>query len=64
MAALGHDVTVYNRGDDHINGKEYNTERLKTYRGVRIVTVPTPRHASVPVYSFLATVHALFSITM
>ena len=60
MAALGHDVTVYNRGDDHINGKEYNTERLKTYRGVRIVTVPTPRHASVPVYSFLATVHALF----
>ena len=61
MAALGHDVVVYNRGDDHIIGKEYNTERLKWYKGVRIVTVPTPPVASVPVYSFLATVHAIFA---
>ncbi len=61
MAALGHDVTVYNRGDDNIHGKEFNEERLKEYKGVRIITVPTPNGgASVPVYSFLATVHALF----
>ena len=61
MAALGHDVTVYNRGDDNIHGKAYNEERLKEYKGVRIITVPTPNGgASVPVYSFLATVHALF----
>lgn len=61
MAALGHDVTVYNRGDDNIHGKAYNEERLKEYKGVRIITVPTPNGgASVPVYSFLATVHAPF----
>ena len=60
MVARGHDVVVYNRGDDHINGKAFNSERLKTYKGVKIVTVPTPRHASVPIYSFLATVHAIF----
>ena len=61
MAALGHQVVVYNRGDDHINGKEYNAERLKSYKGVRIVTVPTPKAASVPIYSFLATVHAILT---
>ena len=61
MAALGHDDTVYNRGDDNIHGKEFNEERLKENKGVRIITVPTPNGgASVPVYSFLATVHALF----
>ncbi len=60
MARLGHQVVVYNRGGDDINGKQYNKERLTSYKGVRIVTVPTPKVASVPVYSFLATLHALF----
>ena len=61
MAALGHNVTVYNRGDDNIHGKEFNEERRKEYKGVRIVTVPTPNGgASVPVYSLLATLHAIF----
>lgn len=60
MAALGHDVTVYNRGDDNIHGKAYNEERLKSYKGVRIITVPTPNGAaSVPIYSLLATLHAI-----
>ena len=62
MAALGHQVVVYNRGDDNINGKAYNKERLKSYKGVQIVTIPTPKKiAPVPVYSFLATVHAIFT---
>ena len=62
MAALGHSVVVYNRGNDNIHGKDYNEKRLKEYKGVRIVTVPTPnRCASVPVYSFLATMHAAFA---
>ena len=61
MVALGHDVTVYNRGNDNINGKEYNQERLKEYKGVKIVTVPTPNGGmGVIVYSFLATIHAIF----
>lgn len=62
MVALGHSVTVYNRGNNNIHGKDFNEERLKEYKGVRIVTVPTPNGgAAVPVYSFFATVHAIFS---
>ena len=62
MAALGHQVVVYNRGNDNIHGKAFNEKRLKEYKGVRIITVPTPnRFASVPVYSFLATMHAAFA---
>lgn len=62
MAALGHNVVVYNRGNDNIHGKAFNEKRLKEYKGVRIITVPTPnRFASVPVYSFLATLHAVFT---
>ena len=61
MAALGHSVTVYNRGNNNIHGKAFNEKPLKEYKGVRIITVPTPnRIASVPVYSFLATMHAVF----
>lgn len=62
MAALGHTVVVYNRGNDNIHGKAFNEKRLKEYKGVRIITIPTPSHfASVPVYSFLATMHAAFA---
>ena len=61
MVALGHSVTVYNRGSDNINGKKYNQEKLKEYKGVRIITVPTPNGGlGVLIYSFLATVHAIF----
>ena len=41
MAARGHQVVVYNRGGHNIFGKEYDRRRGKTYKGVRIVTVPT-----------------------
>ena len=61
MAALGHSVTVYNRGNNNINGKQYNKKPLKEYKGVKIVTVPIGNSSlSVVVYSFLATIHALF----
>lgn len=59
MAARGHQVVVYNRGGHNIFGKEYDRRRGKTYKGVRIVTVPTVSgRACVPLYSFLATLHA------
>lgn len=59
MAALGHQVTVYNRGGNNVFGKEHNGKKLKAYKGVRIVTVPTVSgRACVPIYSFLATLHA------
>ena len=39
MAALGHSVTAYNRKGKHVSGGE--VRRVKEYKGVRIVEVPT-----------------------
>ena len=62
MAALGHQVTVYNRGGHNVFGKEFDGIKRREYKGVKIVTIPTPSgSAAVPVYSFLATLHAAFS---
>lgn len=59
MVALGHSVTVYNRGGHNVFGKKYDRKKLKQYKGVKIVTIPAPKGAAcVPVYSFLATIHA------
>jgi len=59
MVALGHQVTAYNRGGHNVFGKEYDGEKNKVYKGVRIITIPTTKGtASVPIYSFLATIHA------
>lgn len=41
MVALGHRVTCYNRSGHHISGKKFDTETLKTYKGIRLKTVPT-----------------------
>ena len=59
MVSLGHDVTVYNRGGDNVFGSEYNGKKLKEYKGIKIVTIPTVKGpACVPIYSFLAVLHA------
>lgn len=60
MAALGHQVTVYNRGNKKV--LDENGKKLRTYKGVRIISVPTLSGApEVILYSFFATVHAIFS---
>lgn len=59
MVKRGNDVTVYNRGGHNVFGKEFDGKKLKEYKGVKIVTVPTVKGAAcVPIYSFLATIHA------
>lgn len=59
MVARGHQVTAYNRGGHNVFGKEYDKKKLKNYKGVKIVTIPTVKGAAcVPIYSFLATLHA------
>ena len=61
MVQRGHQVTAYNRGGHNIYGKEYDKQKLKEYRGIKIVTIPTIKGAAeVPVYSFLATLHCIF----
>lgn len=59
MVARGHQVTAYNRGGHNVFGKEFDRKKRKTYKGVKIVTIPTTKgSSSVPIYSFLATLHA------
>ena len=54
MAEKGHEVTVYNR--------YCGEEKLKEYRKVRVIEVPTFRHSALNamVYSFLATLRCIF----
>lgn len=55
MVSLGNEVTVYNRKSKFVKSK-------KKYKNVRIITVPTIEKKSTDavVYSFLASIHALF----
>lgn len=41
MAARGHDVTCYNRGGHHVSGAEFDGAAFRSYRGIRLKTVPT-----------------------
>ena len=67
LAALGHKVDAYNRYGHHVSGKKYDEEYgrgdRKYYKGVRIRIIPTFRSSKLNaiVYSFLATVCAMFS---
>ncbi len=49
MAALGHEVTCYNRGGHHVSGKEFDSEKETQYRGVSLITVP-----AIPLKGFAA----------
>ena len=64
MVAAGHHVTVYNRAGKHVAGVEKQDDILKqkVYKGIRIITIPTPSSKSLNavVYSLLATLHASF----
>lgn len=66
MAAMGHKVEAYNRYGHHVSGKKYDEEYgrgdRKYYKGIRIRIVPTFRSSKLNaiVYSFLATLRALF----
>lgn len=66
MAAMGHDITVYNRGGHNVSGKEndaYFYRKKFVYKGVKVITVPTSDKKSLNaiVYAFLATLRACFS---
>ncbi len=62
MVRLGCQVDAYNRYGRHTAGKKFDERREKYYNGIRLITIPTPRSSSLNaiVYSFLATVRALF----
>ena len=62
MVQKGHYVVAYNRGGHNVFGANYDMQRRSNYRGIRIITIPTVKGAiGVPLYSFLATLHAIIS---
>lgn len=67
LAKMGHKVDAYNRYGHHVSGKKYDEEYgrgdRKYYKGIRIRIIPTFRSSKLNaiVYSFLATVRALFT---
>lgn len=62
MAALGHQVTCYNRNGHHVCGKSFDSGRLKEYKGVQLKYVPSIpfRGLSAVSSSIFATVCAAF----
>lgn len=62
MAALGHDVTLYNRRGHHVSGKAFDGEWVPEYKGVhikRVLTIERKGFAAVT-SSFFASVFAAF----
>ncbi|MDD6276805.1 MAG: glycosyltransferase family 4 protein [Clostridia bacterium] len=41
MAARGMDVTCCNRSGHHVSGKEFDSQKLKSYKGIKLVWLPT-----------------------
>jgi len=41
MVKMGHEVTCYNRKGHHVSGKEYDTQKIKEYKGVKLKEVLT-----------------------
>ena len=62
LVAKGYQVDAYNRSGYHVSGKEFDERRGKVYKGIRLITIPTFNHKKLNaiVYSFLATIRALF----
>ena len=63
MAALGHDVTCYNRRGHHVGGAEFDTQSTKEHKGVRLKNVLTidKKGLAAVSSSFFAAVAAAFS---
>ena len=62
MAALGHQVTIYNRNGHHVSGKEFDQKKLREYKGIRMKYVPTidKKGLAAMSASFFAAVAAAF----
>jgi glycosyltransferase involved in cell wall biosynthesis len=65
LVTLAHKVTAYNRRGHHVSGKQFdgqsNGRQLKSYKGVKIVNVPTIESKGLAAVSssFLGTVKAI-----
>lgn len=58
----GYIVDVYNRMGNNVLDKSIKTRKLKEYKGIKIITIPTINKKGLDalIYSFFATIKALF----
>ena len=65
LIKMGHQVTAYNRWGKNVADKnaDRDKQKLKSYKGIKLVRIPTPdsKKLNAVIYSFLATLHAVFS---
>lgn len=61
--AKRHNVTVYNRSGHHVSDKNFNSEKLKDFKGVKIKRVPTIdiKGLAAVTSSFFAAIRCAFS---
>ena len=54
LAKMGHEVDVYNRKGNNVADKNIKTQKIKNYKGVNIITIPTINKKGVDalIYSF------------
>jgi len=62
MVRKGHQVTCYNRRGRHVSGREFDVPTYKTYKGIRLKTVPTIDIKGIAAMSssFFAAIRAAF----
>ncbi len=62
MVRMGHQVTCYNRRGKHVSGREFDVPIYKTYKGIRLKTVPTIDIKGIAAMSssFFAAIRAAF----
>ena len=58
----GNIVDIYNRKGNNVQNKTIKTEKIKEYKGAKIITIPTinKKGLDATIYSFFASVRALF----
>ncbi len=62
LADKGNEVDVYNRKGNNVQDKSIKNKKIKKYKNVNIITIPTINKKGIDalIYSFLATVKACF----
>ncbi len=62
LVRCGYSVDVYNRKGNNVSDKNIKTKKIKEYKGVKIITIPTINKKGLDalIYSFFASIRAIF----
>lgn len=62
LVKRGYSVDVYNRKGNNVSDKNIKTKKIKEYKGIKIITIPTINKKGLDalIYSFFASIRAIF----